>query len=60
MEKIINSILENPVTSALLVHFFSSLFVAFTNTPNRFSKFNKIYRVIEMLALAIGKAKEKP
>lgn len=47
------------VAAGAATHFFSSAFVAATPTPKPESKWAKIYKIIEVLALAIGKAKNK-
>lgn len=44
--------------AGLVTHFTASAFVATTKTPEPTTKWGKVYKLIEVLALAIGKAKE--
>jgi len=44
------------ITSAISL---ASLITAGTRTPSRFTKFGKIYRLIEKIALVVGKAKQQ-
>lgn len=58
---IITTITENggAILNALLgVFAVASLFIAGTKTPDPDTTFGKVYRVIEALALNVGRAKE--
>lgn len=44
---------------ALVAHFTASAFVATTTTPAADTTWGKVYKIIEIIALAISKAKDK-
>jgi len=51
-------IIKNIVLGCTSMVTLASAITAWTRTPNKFSKFASLYRVIERFALVIGKAKQ--
>ena len=54
----ITPLIKNIILGCTSAVTLASLITAWTKTPNKFSKFSKLYKIIEKIGLVVGNAKQ--